>query len=274
MAQIFDVVTVADQQLVLRLIHLDAGLRRLLFAFDRDLFFLAGLGVLPIGHHAGVGIAVCDRKAMPVPILASQLDGWQGLTAGGRCLSRLDEQQAAGFDRRNGIELVGQAGEEGQIALVGLVDMVDELTLERSSHAGGEAVAGGQLTDDAVDGHIVPTALAQLVHVTTQVCRLAPDGEHVRGAAVLHLVDGIGALVYQGTALPANQGLQLRTSSRQGQLAVGVIEGELNGVNLKTPVVSQGEADQSGANGGGNILAIDQDLVSRGAMLVHVITRP
>lgn len=74
--------------------------------------------------------------------------------------------------------------------------MVDQLPLERVTHAGGELVGGGHLFDDAAYGGLVPAALAQLVHAAAQVSRFAPDGEHIRGAAVLHFVNLVGALVY------------------------------------------------------------------------------
>ncbi|MNS54037.1 hypothetical protein D3C72_868170 [compost metagenome] len=91
---------------------------------------------------------------------------------------------------------------------------------------------------------------------------------------MLNLVDGVGALVDQGAALPANQSLQQCASARQGQLAVGVVEGKLDGVDLKAPVVSEGETYQAGPDSGTDVLSIDQDLVSGCEVASHTTARP
>ncbi|MNR44066.1 hypothetical protein D3C85_1627630 [compost metagenome] len=66
MPQLFDVLAATDQQLVLLLVDHDTRgqwpfLLRLglLLALHLDSLFLRLLVVLPIGGHAGVGVAVC-----------------------------------------------------------------------------------------------------------------------------------------------------------------------------------------------------------------------
>ncbi|QWL79270.1 hypothetical protein HQ395_11125 [Aeromonas hydrophila] len=65
-AQFLDVLAAADQQLILFLVDHDA--RRqwplwlrfgLSLALHLDFLFLCGFVVLPVGRHAGVGVAVC-----------------------------------------------------------------------------------------------------------------------------------------------------------------------------------------------------------------------
>ena len=114
----------------------------------------------------------------------------------------------------------------------------------------------------------VPAALAQFVHAAAQVCRLAPDGEYIRRAAMLHLVNFEGAFIDQWAALPADAGLQGGPTARHGQLAVAVIEGDLDGVGRKAPVIGDGHVHQAWAQGARDIAAIDPHLIGGHRMLL------
>ena len=76
---------------------------------------ITGLVVVPVGNHAGVGVSVGDCEAVAVAFCPGDGDGRKRFSAGGGGLPGADEQQTAILDGGDGVELAGQARQEGGI---------------------------------------------------------------------------------------------------------------------------------------------------------------
>lgn len=82
---------------------------------------LGAVGVVPEGLHAGVGGDV----SVLVAVAARQGDAGHGQAAGGLRFAGQGEQQAPALDGGDGIEAFAESGQEVQVGLVGLVDVLD-----------------------------------------------------------------------------------------------------------------------------------------------------
>ena len=98
---------------------------------DGDFALGALVGVLPAGGDGGVVLAVGDAETVLVTVLAGDADGRHGLTAGGGGFAGLDEQEATVLDGADGVELVGQPGQQVGIGFAGLVQVRHHFVRQR-----------------------------------------------------------------------------------------------------------------------------------------------
>lgn len=72
-------------------------------------------GVVPVGLHAIVAVAIGDAVAVLVAVPAGEGDGRHAQSAGRQRFAGLGEQHVASFDRGDRIVAFAQVGEEIQI---------------------------------------------------------------------------------------------------------------------------------------------------------------
>src|SRR5690606_7013719 len=157
--------------------------------------------------------------------------------------------------------VAGQPGQQVGVGFVGLVQVrYRDLAQHQVDHR-FEAVGAGHCVDDVGQGYVVPAALALAGQVGLEISAAGPNADGVRGAAVLYLVDDIGALVHQTGVLPAQPELYGRPARRDGELAVVILQTEGQLVGLEPSVVGKGQTDQALFHLGGDVLAIDDQSV-------------
>jgi len=115
----------------------------------------------------------------------------------------------------------------------------------------------------------VKAALLLLLERVNQVGRPGAQGDCAGRAAVFHLFDGEQPHVHQAAGFPAQRQGYLRAERRHGQLAVAVVERDIELVAFVATAQGQGEIDQPWRHDGGQVLVFDADLEG-GDMAAHL----
>src|SRR5690606_25774769 len=189
---------------------------------DDGVASIGAVVVVVVGAHAGVGVPISLQPPVAVAVLSGQGDMGQVDAAGGRAGPDGHQQQVLVLDAADGVMLAGQAGQQVGIGLVGLIQVRHRDAAQHDVDHWREAVGLGNRLDDVGQGDVVPAAFSLAGQIPTQISAACPDGEHVRRAAVLNLVDDVAALVGQAGVTPAKPELDAGPARRDGKQAVVV----------------------------------------------------
>ena len=151
--------------------------------------------------------------------------------------------------------LAGQAGEQVQVAFVGLIQVLHRQLRQGGGDAGGQVIGLRQFLHDGAQSGVVPAAAGALAQALPHVGTAGANADAVGGTAVLSLIDHKTALVHQ-LADPAQLHVDGGPLGGDGHAAIGIVQGQAQLVGFFAPAFAQAQLDQSAPQLGGNVLAV------------------
>lgn len=104
--------------------------------------------VVEVGAHTVVAVAISLKEAVLIAVTAGEGDVRQAQAADCFAAARRHARQATSFHSGHGIEVLAETGKRVGVGLVGLVQLVDRLVVQRASYLRGKSVALGNVAED------------------------------------------------------------------------------------------------------------------------------